>query len=539
MLFSQMNENPLHLMSNYVEIYRNDIRGEIEMFRKRIQIIKQAPAGSLQQLLEYSRKLVKDAEQGIYNNQLESTEDLQEAGEIAHNINKAVHILKKQNEAAEMRLKMLNQALNIGLWESEIVAGDPLDGNNIIAFSNEFRQMLGFSNTKDYPDAFASWAKSIHPDDRPQLVQEITKNINKSSEMAAYNVTSRMITKSGEVRWFRCLGQVVRNDEGVPVKLLGIMFDIHDEKSKSDELEALVTRYDLVNRALVEAPWDMTVVAGDVVNPNNEFWWSPQFRRELGFTDEQDFPNVFSSWSSRLHPDDHDRTINEFAKHMNDYSGRTPYDLDYRLQRKNGEYRWYHAGGETVRDGNGVPLRVAGTIRDVTHEKNKEQIVEAMNQKTKLLSESIGEMVRGINSITDQAQELVTAQELSADAAIQVKSSADDTQNITAFIREIASQTNLLGLNAAIEAARAGELGLGFGVVAGEVRKLADHSSQATVNIEDSMQAMKTFIDQILEHIGNMSTLTQNQAALTQQVNASMDEINMMSQDLVNYSRNL
>ncbi|MEC0129177.1 methyl-accepting chemotaxis protein [Paenibacillus pabuli] len=508
------------------------------MFRKSTQKMKPAPSGSLQQLLEYSRKLVEDAEQGIYTNPLESNDNLQEAEEIAHNMNKAVHILKQQNEAAEMRLNMLNQALNIGLWESEIVAGDPLDGNNIIAFSKEFRQMLGFSDTKDYPDLFASWAKSIHPDDRPQLVQEITRNVN-GSEKTAYNVTSRMITKSGEVRWFRCLGQVVRNEDGVPVKLLGIMFDIHDEKSKSDELEALVTRYDLVNRALVEAPWDMTVVAGDVVNPNNEFWWSPQFRRELGFTDEKDFPNVFSSWSSRLHPEDHDRTINEFAKHMNDYSGRTPYDLDYRLQRKNGEYRWYHAGGETVRDSNGVPLRVAGTIRDVTHEKNKEQIVEAMNQKTKLLSESIGEMVRGINSITDQAQELVTAQELSADAAIQVKSSADDTQNITAFIREIASQTNLLGLNAAIEAARAGELGLGFGVVAGEVRKLADHSSQATVNIEDSMQAMKAFIDQILDHIGNMSTLTQNQAALTQQVNASMDEINMMAQDLVNYSRNM
>ena len=80
---------------------------------------------------------------------------------------------------------------------------------------------------------------------------------------------------------------------------------------------------------------------------------------------------------------------------------------------------------------------------------------------------------------------------------------------------------------------------MGFGDIAGEVRKLADHSSEATVNIEESMQKMKTLIDHILEHIGNMSTLTQNQAALTQQVNASMDEINNMSQDLVNYSRNL
>lgn len=411
--------------------------------------------------------------------------------------------------------------------------------NNVVSFSAEFREMLGYSNSKDFPNEFASWAKSVHPEDRPQLVEHITKHVNDSSNRDGYNITSRMVLKNGETRWFRCLGRLIRSAAGAPVKLIGVMFDIHEEKIKSDELEALVTRYDLVNRALVEAPWDMTVVAGDVVNPNNEFWWSPQFRRELGFKNEEDFPNVFSSWSSRLHPEDHDRTINAFAEHMNDYSGRTPYDLDYRLQRKDGEYRWYHAGGETIRDENGVPLRVAGTIRDVTHQKNKEEIVEAMNLKTKQLSESIEEMVRGINSITDQAQELVNAQELSADAATQVRDSVDDTKSITAFIREIASQTNLLGLNAAIEAARAGELGLGFGVVAGEVRKLADHSSEATVNIEDSMQKMKTLIDHILQHIGNMSTLTQNQAALTQQVNASMDEINNMSQDLVNYSRNL
>lgn len=309
------------------------------MFLKRTESTKQIRIDTHQKLLKYSRRLVANAEKGDYGAWIEDGIEFQETDEIASNIKKAVHMMKTQNEAVEMRLRMLNQAMNVGLWESEFVAGDPLDSNNIVAFSKEFRQMLGFHNANDYPNSFASWAKSIYPEDRPQLVEEIKKHVNDPGAKTAYNVISRMITKSGEIRWFRCLGQVVRNHSGVPVKLLGIMFDIHEEKSKSDELEALVTRYDLVNRALVEAPWDMTVVAGDVVNPNNEFWWSPQFRRELGFKDEQDFPNVFSSWSSRLHPEDHDRTINEFARHMNDYSGRTPYDLDYRLQRKDGEYR--------------------------------------------------------------------------------------------------------------------------------------------------------------------------------------------------------
>ncbi|BBP93345.1 hypothetical protein BsIDN1_69630 [Bacillus safensis] len=89
---------------------------------------------------------------------------------------------------------------------------------------------------------------------------------------------------------------------------------------KEEELQAFVTRYDLINRALVEAPWDMVVEAGDPVNPNNEFWWSPQFRKTLGFTDEKDFPNVLSSWSDRLHPEDQEMALQAFEDHLNDHS---------------------------------------------------------------------------------------------------------------------------------------------------------------------------------------------------------------------------
>ena len=53
-----------------------------------------------------------------------------------------------------------------------------------------------------------------------------------------------------------------------------------------------------------EGLWDMEVVAGDPVNPRNRFWWSPQFRRLLGFETVEEFPDVLDSWASRLHPED-------------------------------------------------------------------------------------------------------------------------------------------------------------------------------------------------------------------------------------------
>jgi methyl-accepting chemotaxis protein len=68
----------------------------------------------------------------------------------------------------------------------------------------------------------------------------------------------------------------------------------------------------------------------------------------------------------------------------------------------------------------------------------------------------------------------------------------DQIENTVQFVKEIAEQTNLLALNAAIEAARAGEHGKGFAVVAEEVRKLADESSQATVQISKMVQQIQT-----------------------------------------------
>ena len=91
-------------------------------------------------------------------------------------------------------------------------------------------------------------------------------------------------------------------------------------------------RLDLVLDAAKMALWDMTVDAGDPVSPNNEFIWSPEFRHMLGFTDERDFPNRLDSWSNLLHPEHAENTINAFAAHLTDHSGRTPYDIEYMLK---------------------------------------------------------------------------------------------------------------------------------------------------------------------------------------------------------------
>jgi PAS domain S-box-containing protein len=158
--------------------------------------------------------------------------------------------------------------------------------------------------------------------------------------------------------------------------LCAFVRDISERKRAEQEIKEINSRFNLVNQAANEGLWDMQIVSpDDLLSDENPIWYSPKLRELLGYQDETDFPNILSTWTDTLHPEDKSWVVQLFLEHLQDYSGETPYNIECRLQIKAGKYRWFGAMGTTLRDENGVPLRVAGSLRDISERKQSEEVL--------------------------------------------------------------------------------------------------------------------------------------------------------------------
>lgn len=135
--------------------------------------------------------------------------------------------------------------------------------------------------------------------------------------------------------------------------------------------------------------------------------------------------------------------------------------------------------------------------------------------------------------MTKQSQETVDATNEVQEHVVKLADKLSEITNFVNDIQSIASQTNLLSLNASIEAARAGEQGRGFSVVAEEIRVLADNSANTAEEIQKIIQEITVYSQNALDKVREAEEISDGQMSSTQKTGEAFEKMNHLMENLV------
>ncbi|WP_038043539.1 methyl-accepting chemotaxis protein [Thioalkalivibrio sulfidiphilus] len=181
----------------------------------------------------------------------------------------------------------------------------------------------------------------------------------------------------------------------------------------------------------------------------------------------------------------------------------------FRRLRSDGRELWLEASYNPILDEQGRTVKVIKFATDITESvdaANKIRDASAVAYSTaQQTADNAGRGYTSLLASVENSEQIRALIEEAKRAIHDLNSQSKNIETIVATISSVASQTNLLALNAAIEAARAGEHGRGFAVVADEVRQLAARTSAATEEITRVLQGNLQYTTEIVTRIENVS----------------------------------
>lgn len=237
-------------------------------------------------------------------------------------------------------------------------------------------------------------------------------------------------------------------------------------KRRFDALRRSEQRFDLAVTGTHDGIWDWEVATGSVYH-------SPRFKELLGVRSGDEFPPVLETFWERMHPDDAPATELALQRHL---LHDDPYDVEFRLRMRSGEYRWFRGRGQALRNNRGEALRMAGSISDIHDRKCAEQALEqarlaelhareefaqhlllAQEQERQRLANELHDSVaQNLSLIKNRALLVLQQPGLSTTATHHAQMLSDVASEVIAEVRRVSHNLRplhieLLGLSNALE----------------------------------------------------------------------------------------
>ena len=221
--------------------------------------------------------------------------------------------------------------------------------------NSRFWQTLGY-NPDEMPHSPLAWQQIINPDDLQVAVENFQKHL--ANENHPYDQIVRYRHKDGHTVWIRCKGKAIRDQQGKPIRMLGVHNNITSFKNKELRYKSLIEGTNI-------GTWEWNVQTGQTVF--NERW-----ANMVGYTLAELAPISIDTWTKLAHPDDLEeshRRLKECFDKKAEY-----YELEARMKHKDGQWIWVFDRGKVFEwADDGKPLMMYGTHHDINERKKKEE----------------------------------------------------------------------------------------------------------------------------------------------------------------------
>jgi two-component system sensor histidine kinase/response regulator len=259
-----------------------------------------------------------------------------------------------QNRRMVDRMRMANESAGVSVWEWNIkddvtrVEGGP--------FVERLGGRTEFKGS-EYPKNF------VHPEDRDQWLEVFTKAIVGGADTVSHRYRAQL--GDGSIRYIQFHARIIRNARLQAMRVLGIDWDVTKEElakqeiaRQSDHLRDAQERFQRAVSGSQDALFESNLLSG-------EMWHSPRFRQMLGYSSAESAASA-DKLETLIHPEDGPVVAKAMSNHL---TSGSPYDVEYRLRKQDGEWLWVRARASAERGNDGKPLWLAGSIRDITEER--------------------------------------------------------------------------------------------------------------------------------------------------------------------------
>ncbi len=232
------------------------------------------------------------------------------------------------------------------------------------------------------------WVQRVHPDDREAAEKKFRAAI--AGDVREYSVQYRIIRPSdGEVRWISVKSTIERDGNGKATRLVGAHSDVTEQVVADQALRQSEAEFRTLAEALPHHVWTAT--------PDGSLnWFNPRVYEYAG-TGELDG----EKWGKIVHPDDIPGTL---AAWTGAIAGGNPYEIEFRLRRADGDFRWFLARAVPARDEHGQIIRWIGTNTDVHDQK---LIAGQLAELNATLAQRVEDKTRERDRIWNVSQDLM------------------------------------------------------------------------------------------------------------------------------------